>query len=94
MSEQSTSTPVPNQATNLTPNLPGVPEPEDVMNLSSDKKVSYILDVRRRIQADSSYVSDDEIRNAVRLIRTTRSDAGRAKKATKTPKPTVTLADF
>lgn len=71
-----------------------VPDPNDVMNLSPQQRVEYILDVRRRIQADSTSVSDDEIRNAVRLIRISRSDAGRSKKAGKKVVPVVNLSDF
>lgn len=98
--QETTTTPAPDLSS-VTPGQAAMavehailPDQNDVMNLSPQQRVEYILDVRRRIQADPQSVSDDEIRNAVRLIRISRSDAGRSRKAGKKVVPVVGLSDF
>ena len=56
--------------------------------------MNFILEVRRRIQAGEE-VSDDGIRDAVKLIRVSRADAARTRKGgSKTPVLPVTFSDF
>jgi len=70
--------------------------PADLSLLTSDERISRILDIRARVQADPLSVSDDEIRDAVILIRLNRAEPNR-RKSTKTDKPAtkkVSLSDF
>ncbi len=74
-------------------NCEASPSPLNIEALDNQERISYILDVRRRIQAEE-VVSDDEIRDAVRIIRFNRSNISRSPKSAKVKKPLVTLADF
>ncbi len=67
--------------------------PKDLSLMSQPERMSFILDVRARVQADEE-VSDEDIRNAVRLIRLSRADTSRGAKSTKKAAPKITLADF
>jgi len=49
-------------------------KPLDINSMSHQDRINFIFDVRRRIQ-EGEVVSDDEIRNVVRIIRLSRADA-------------------
>ena len=65
----------------------------DLNSLDPQGRINYIMEVRRRIQEDPKSVSDDEIRDAVRLIRLNRAEPTK-RKASKSAAPAVTLSDF
>lgn len=70
------------------------PAPQPNLNaLNHDERVSYIMEVRRRVQEDPKSVTDDEIRDAVRLIRLNRAEPTK-RKATKAAPAAVSLSDF
>lgn len=64
----------------------------DVEALSPQERVNYILEVRRRV-SEGEVVPDDEIRDAVRCIRTSRAESPRGR-AKKDAVPAVSLSDF
>jgi len=66
--------------------------PPDLSSLSSQERINYILEIRRRVQEDPKSVTDDEIRDAVRLIRLNRAEP--TKRKTKVEAPPVSLSDF
>ena len=65
--------------------------PADLSTLTSQERVNHILAIRRRVQEDPKSVSDDEIRDAVRLIRLNRAEPRSRKSSTK---KTISLSDF
>ena len=67
--------------------------PPDLSSLSSQDRINYILEIRRRVQEDPKSVTDDEIRDAVRLIRLNRAEPTR-RGASKAATPAVSLSDF
>ena len=80
------------------PTPPGIEEgaastPLDVNAMDYQARVDYILNIRRRVQEDRTKVSDDEIRDAVRMIRIDRGASPKSKNK-KEAVPKVTLADF
>jgi len=64
----------------------------DIDSMDSQARTTYILNVRRRIN-DGEEVSDDEIRDSVRLIRLSRSSAAKST-GTKKDVPVISLKDF
>ena len=64
----------------------------DVQALNPQERVSYILEVRRRVN-EGETVPDDDIRDAVRCIRVGRAETPRGKKK-KDEAPAVSLSDF
>lgn len=66
----------------------------DINAFTPEQRVSYIMDVRRRVDDDPTKVSDDDIRNAVCCIRLGRADVAKTRRSKKDTPPKVTLADF
>lgn len=67
--------------------------PPDLSSLSPQERINYILEIRRRVQEDPKSVTDDEIRDAVRLIRLNRAEPTR-RGTSKAATPPVSLSDF
>ena len=67
--------------------------PLDPSSLSSQERINYILEIRRRVQEDAKSVTDDEIRDAVRMIRLNRAEPTK-RGTSKTATPAVSLSDF
>lgn len=70
------------------------PIPPDINEFTHEQRIDYIMNVRRRVDEDDTKVTDDEIRNAVCLIRLTRADVAKTRRSKKDTGPKVTLADF
>ena len=68
--------------------------PLDINEFTPEERVSYIMDIRRRVDADPTQVTDDEIRNAVCCIRIGRADVAKTRRSKKDTPPKTTLADF
>ena len=72
----------------------GQPPQLDINEFTPEERVSYIMDIRRRVDADPTQVTDDEIRNAVCCIRIGRADVAKTRRSKKDTPPKTTLADF
>ena len=71
----------------------GTAPPPDLGSLSHQDRINYIMEVRRRVQENPKSVTDDEIRDAVRMIRLNRAEPTK-RKASKAATPAVSLSDF
>jgi len=72
----------------------GTTLPPDLDAFTHEQRIDYIMNVRRRVDEDDTKVSDDEIRNAVCLIRLTRADVAKTRRSKKDTGPKISLADF
>jgi len=68
--------------------------PPDINAFTPEERIDYIMAIRRRVDEDDTKVSDDEIRNAVCLIRLTRADVAKTRRSKKAPETTFKLSDF
>jgi len=70
------------------------PIPPDINAFTPEERVSYIMDIRRRVEKDQTQVTDDEIRNAVCLIRLNRADVAKTRRSKKDDAPKIGLEFF
>lgn len=68
--------------------------PPDIHEFNAEERINYIMDIRRRVEDDDTKVSDDEIRNAVSLIRLNRADVAKTRRSKKDTAPKFDLSAF